>query len=196
MSSTTTSSGSPAFRTDPALSELLVTRSFDAMVWLRSQGGRFTPNYRHQSAVVDGKRHFFGRMPMWMVGGGPGLVQDLTANTAMKKGVEIFYETRAVSLDYEGDSGYVASRPTGPGRHEASSAQGCVVLACGGFEANPEWRTRYIGPGWDVAKVRGTRFNVGDGLQAWRSTSAPVRSATGRAGMPCPGSAMHPSSAT
>ena len=40
-----------------------------------------------------------------------------------------------------------------------------VVLACGGFEANPEMRTRYLGPGWELAKVRGTRFNQGDGLK-------------------------------
>ncbi len=40
-----------------------------------------------------------------------------------------------------------------------------VVLACGGFEANPEWRTRYLGPGWELAKVRGTRFNLGEGLK-------------------------------
>jgi len=40
-----------------------------------------------------------------------------------------------------------------------------VVLACGGFEANPEWRTRYLGPDWELARVRGTRHNTGDGLQ-------------------------------
>jgi hypothetical protein len=40
-----------------------------------------------------------------------------------------------------------------------------VVLACGGFEANPKWRACYLGPGWELAKVRGTRFNVGDGLR-------------------------------
>jgi tricarballylate dehydrogenase len=40
-----------------------------------------------------------------------------------------------------------------------------VVLASGGFEANREWRTRYLGPGWDLAKVRGTRYNTGDGIQ-------------------------------
>jgi tricarballylate dehydrogenase len=40
-----------------------------------------------------------------------------------------------------------------------------VVLACGGFESDVAWRTRYLGPGWDLAKVRGTRFNTGDGLQ-------------------------------
>jgi tricarballylate dehydrogenase len=37
-----------------------------------------------------------------------------------------------------------------------------VVLAAGGFQANPEWRARYLGPGWELAKVRGTRFNTGD----------------------------------
>ena len=35
----------------------------------------------------------------------------------------------------------------------------------GGFEANAEWRTRYLGPDWDLAKVRGTRFNTGDGIR-------------------------------
>jgi tricarballylate dehydrogenase len=40
-----------------------------------------------------------------------------------------------------------------------------VVLASGGFEANPEWRTRYLGPGWELAHVRGTRHNTGDGIR-------------------------------
>jgi tricarballylate dehydrogenase len=40
-----------------------------------------------------------------------------------------------------------------------------VVLAAGGFQANPEWRARYLGPGWELAKVRGTRFNTGDVIQ-------------------------------
>ena len=39
------------------------------------------------------------------------------------------------------------------------------MLASGGFESNPEWRTRYLGPGWELAKVRGTRFNTGDGIR-------------------------------
>jgi len=41
------------------------------------------------------------------------------------------------------------------------------VLACGGFEPTREWRTRYLGPGWDWAKVRGTRFNPAR-ASAWR----------------------------
>ena len=40
-----------------------------------------------------------------------------------------------------------------------------MVLACGGFEANAEWRARYLGAPWDHAKVRGTAHNQGDGLR-------------------------------
>ena len=41
----------------------------------------------------------------------------------------------------------------------------CVVLAAGGFQANTEMRTRYLGPSWELAKIRGTRFNTGDGIR-------------------------------
>ncbi|MBI4191088.1 MAG: FAD-dependent tricarballylate dehydrogenase TcuA [Betaproteobacteria bacterium] len=151
-----------SFRTDPELSEVLITQSLEAMVWLRSQGARFVPNYRHQSAVVAGKRRFFGRMPLWASGGGPGLVQSLT-DTAVKYSIEIFYETRAVSLIYDGERvlGVNAKSRGKPVEFHARA----VVLACGGFEANPEWRARYLGPGWELAKVRGTRFNMGEGLR-------------------------------
>ncbi|MGZ8155806.1 MAG: FAD-dependent tricarballylate dehydrogenase TcuA [Burkholderiales bacterium] len=151
-----------SFRTDPQLSELLITRSLDTMVWVRSQGAKFVPNYRHQSGIVNGKRKFFGRMPLWMHGGGPGLVQSLT-ETAEKKGVQIFYETRGVSLIYDGERVLgVNARSKGKPVEFRGKA---VILACGGFEANPEWRTRYLGPGWELAKVRGTRFNTGEGLK-------------------------------
>ena len=40
---------------------------------------------------------------------------------------------------------------------------GAVVLACGGFESNAEMRARYLGPNWDLAKVRGTKYNTGIG---------------------------------
>jgi tricarballylate dehydrogenase len=151
-----------SYRTDPNLSEALVTRSFETMVWLRSKGARFVPNYGRQSGVVGGRRKFFGRMPIEVSGGGPGLVQYLTQNAA-KSSIDIHYETRAVSLLYDGERvrGVRAKQRGKPVEFHGRS----VVLACGGFEANPEWRTRYLGPGWELAKVRGTRFNMGDGLR-------------------------------
>ena len=48
---------------------------------------------------------------------------------------------------------------------EGSVRADAVVLADGGFQANAEMRTKYLGPGWDLAKVRGTRFDTGDGIQ-------------------------------
>jgi tricarballylate dehydrogenase len=151
-----------SFRTDPDLSELLVNSSLETMAWLRSKGARFIPNWGRQSAVVNGKRRFFGNMPIEVSGGGAGLVQYLDA-AARKAGIEVFYDTRAVSLLYDGArvEGVRAQRLGKVAEFRARS----VVLACGGFEANPEWRTRYLGPGWELAKVRGTRFNVGDGLR-------------------------------
>jgi len=151
-----------SFRTDPALSELLVTRSLDVMAWLRGKGVRFVPNYGRQSALVDGKRKFFGRLPIEVSGGGAGLVQALDRATA-KAGIAVHYATRAVSLVYDGERiGGVRAKHDG---RVATFPARAVVLACGGFEANPEWRTRYLGPGWELAKVRGSRFNVGDGLR-------------------------------
>jgi len=49
------------------------------------------------------------------------------------------------------------------------------VLAAGGFQANAEMRARYLGPGWELAKVRGTRFNTGDVIRmALAIGAAPV----------------------
>jgi len=151
-----------SYRTDPDLSELLVNRSLDALAWLRSKGVRFNLNFGRQSGRVGGKRVFFGRMPIEASGGGAGLVQSLDA-AAKKAGIEVFYETRVSSLLYDGER-VLGVRARCEGKRTEFRAKS-VVLACGGFEANPEWRTRYLGPGWELAKVRGTRFNVGDGLR-------------------------------
>jgi tricarballylate dehydrogenase len=151
-----------SYRTDADLSEILVDRSLETMVWLRSKNVRFVPNYGRQSGMVNGKRKFFGNMPIEVSGGGAGLVQYLDA-AAKKAGIEVFYGTRATALLYDGEkvSGVRTQKRGKVAEFHAKS----VVLACGGFEANPEMRTRYLGPGWELAKVRGSRFNVGDGLR-------------------------------
>ncbi|MCL6645349.1 MAG: FAD-dependent tricarballylate dehydrogenase TcuA [Dehalococcoidia bacterium] len=149
-------------RADPDLVELLVTRSFDTFLWMRQKGVRFIPIYGRQAFKIEGRFKFWGGLTVEAVGGGPGLIKMLT-EAATKRGVEIRYATRALSLLYDGRRvNGVRVRHKGM---ESEIGANAVVLACGGFESNAEWRTRYLGPGWDLAKVRGTRYNNGDGIR-------------------------------
>lgn len=150
------------YRSDPDLAELLVKRSFETVCWLRSLGLRYVPKYGKQAYKVGGKFKFSGGVVVEVVGGGAGLVDSLY-KLADDRGVDVRYNARAIDLvsDDEGVHG-VRARIDGRTQIVRSAA---VILACGGFEANAEWRARYLGPGWDLAKVRGTRFNTGDGLR-------------------------------
>lgn len=150
------------YRTDPALCEALVTRSFETMLWLREKGVRFQPIYGRQAFKIDGKFKFWGGLTVESWGGGPGLVDQQTA-IAERLGIEIRYEARAVSLLYDGHAVTGVRVKHGGALHDLQAR--AVVVASGGFEANPEMRTRYLGPGWELAKVRGTRFNTGDGIR-------------------------------
>ena len=47
-------------RADPDLVELLVTRSFDTLNWMREKGIRFIPIYGRQAFKIDGKFKFWG----------------------------------------------------------------------------------------------------------------------------------------
>src|SRR5438477_3910166 len=148
-------------RADPDLVELLVTRSFETFCWLREKGVRFIPIYGRQAFKIDGKFKFWGGLTVEAVGGGPGLVNMLTA-AAKKRGIEIRYRTRAIDLMLSGDR-VEGVRARHDGRLTDLRANS-VVLASGGFQANTEWRTRYLGPGWELAKVRGTRCSAVDAI--------------------------------
>ena len=151
------------FRCDPDLTEVLVSRSLPTLEWMRTKAIRFSPTYQRQAFKVDGRYRFWGGLTVEVVGGGLGLVDTLSAS-AERAGVIFRYQARAVSLTQRAgqiDGVRVRSRD---GHTEVIPAD-AVVLASGGFQANAAWRTQYLGPGWDLAKVRGTRFNTGDGIQ-------------------------------
>lgn len=151
------------YRTDPMLSETLASRSYDTLRWMQGLGVRFNPIWGRQAYKVDGRFVFWGGLTVEAWGGGPGLVDSLHA-LAGEAGIRIAFETPMTGLIAD-DSGVTGVRVRHAGRTVEIAAR-AVVLACGGFESNTEWRTRYLGPGWDLAKVRGTRFNNGDGLRA------------------------------
>ncbi|MEW5423538.1 FAD-dependent tricarballylate dehydrogenase TcuA [Amorphus sp. 3PC139-8] len=148
---------------DEDLAHLLIDRSRPTMAWLRSHSIRFVPMFGRQSYLVDGKHHFYGGVNIEAVGGGAGLVEaELTR--AAKLGVEIRYGTAAVGLLQSEDRTVTGVRVRTKEGYASITAK-AIILACGGFESNPEMRVRYLGPGWDLCRVRGTRHNMGEGIK-------------------------------
>ena len=150
------------YRCDPELTEVLVKNSLSTIIWMRSKGVRFTAAWGRQAFNIGGRFKFWGGLTVEVVGGGPGLVESLT-NIARKNGVEVWYSARALDLLFD-DDGVKGVRAKRNGKTIEIKSK-VVVLAAGGFQADPEQRARYLGPGWELAKVRGTRFNTGDGIR-------------------------------
>lgn len=150
------------YRTHPDMAGLLVDRSRETMRWLRGQGVRFLPLYEWQFKLPDGRIKFSGGSAVECLGGGDGISASLFA-ACERKGIPIHYDTRVDRLlqNSAGITGVTTRRSRADVTYEARA----VVLACGGFEANAEMRARYLGPSWDLARVRGSRFNTGDGLR-------------------------------
>jgi tricarballylate dehydrogenase len=150
------------YRTDPDLCEILVTRSKATMRWMRDKGVRFMPIWGRQAYKIGGMFKFWGGLTVEAWGGGPGLVDQLT-KIARRNNVTIAYGARTLSLIAD-DEGIKGVRVKHDGKTVEVRAKG-VVLAAGGFQANTEMRTSYLGPLWELAKIRGTRFNTGDGIK-------------------------------
>ncbi len=151
------------YRADPELLACLVSNAFPTMCWLQEKGVRFTLATGRQAFRVGDRFRFYGNLVVEAVGGGPGLIEALF-RAAERDGAEVWYEARALRLltdDGRRVRGVLVQRE---GSYLEVGSRS-VVLACGGFEANPEMRARYLGPNWDLAKVRGTAFNQGDGIR-------------------------------
>jgi tricarballylate dehydrogenase len=149
-------------RTDPELAEILIGRSHETIRWVVDQGIVMEPAVSlsgikvgntikwSPGAVIRARQEGVGLSRMWF-------------ESAERRGIEIRYATTALRLtqDMRGHvTGVAVRQPSGL----VELAAKAVVLGCGGFESNPAWRARYLGRPWDHAKVRGTRYNTGDGL--------------------------------
>jgi tricarballylate dehydrogenase len=148
---------------EPQLAAGLVDDSYPTMRWLAALGMRWVLLYGRQAYRVDGLLRFWGGLIIEAIGGGQGL-SDQLFGLCEGRGVTVRYEMKALDLLQNGAGDVRGLRLRGPHGTEELEA-GAVVLAAGGFEANPEWRTRYLGAGWELAKVRGTRYNTGDGIR-------------------------------
>lgn len=153
-------------RADEALTSTLVQRSLETVRWMHGKGVGWELTV---GKLIDPEKIGEGQTYTLPPGGalrsndeGVGLVEDLYA-AVEREGIEVWYGAPVVDLVMNGSAceGVVVRRPDGD-----HVVRGAVVLASGGFESNPEMRQRWLGPGWDLVKVRGTRFNMGAPLEA------------------------------
>ncbi|HXH10469.1 MAG TPA: FAD-dependent tricarballylate dehydrogenase TcuA [Alphaproteobacteria bacterium] len=148
---------------DPELAQILVSQSHPTLLWLREKGVRFVLAFGRQAFKKDGKYHFWGGLLVESVGAGKGL-SDQQFEVAERLGAEIRYQTKGIRLIQDKQGKVCGVVVQGPEGFEEVYGK-TVVLASGGFEANAEMRTRYLGPGWELAKVRGVPYNTGDGIR-------------------------------
>jgi tricarballylate dehydrogenase len=154
-------------RSDPDLIRTLIDTSYDTAAWMQGYGVRW-------ELVVD-KLFDPTRLPpgtryaippggaMRATNEGIGLMYDLFA-AVEGAGIRVMYDAPAQELLMSGAT-CVGVRVRSQDRFVDVGGR-AVILASGGFESNPELRLRYLGTGWDLVKVRGTRFNTGTMLLA------------------------------
>jgi tricarballylate dehydrogenase len=94
------------------------------------------------------------------VGGGLAMVETLT-EACKASGVEFRFETTARSLICEDGEVIGLHTSSGPVSGDA------VILACGGFEGNPEMLARYVGAAAINLRpvARGGHYNKGEGIR-------------------------------
>jgi len=148
-------------KTDKRLTKQLVNDSYDVIYWLSKKGLKFVPIKGKQSFVVNGVTKYWGGLTLEVKNQGEGLVKSLT-NIVIKNGVEIKYEIAAKKIIKKNNK-IVGLKVLHKNKSKNILCKS-VVLACGGFEASSKMRTKYLGKGWEKAKVRGTKHNTGDGL--------------------------------
>jgi tricarballylate dehydrogenase len=147
----------------PELAELLVNESYPTVKWMQESGIHWEILY--SAAVPEGGRFQWhhGSSFIHSKDGGAGLV-EMWQRILESKGIEIRFETAAVSLLTDDSArvyGLVAQNSAGLTEIHCKG----VILGCGGFQANPAMRAQFLGSGWDLGKVRGSKYDTGDGIQ-------------------------------
>jgi tricarballylate dehydrogenase len=150
-------------RSDSELISVVINRSNEIVRWLRSLCVEL--DFMTSLAFKKGDKIYLpAGTPLHAKGAGEGLIK-YELNAAEKKGIPILYNTKVIKLLTNEKNAVVGVRvKRKDGISELYSK--AVILAAGGFQANVEMRTKYLGPEWALVKLRGSRYNTGEVLNA------------------------------
>jgi succinate dehydrogenase/fumarate reductase flavoprotein subunit len=146
--------------------------------WLRSLGGTtvpFQPPPVRLPAPFPSWAFFPAgrdiRYSLVKGAGRPGeALWDVLDAAIQTRGIEVRYETSAERLEIDPEGAVTGLRISGAPGEYTLTARGGVVLACGGFEADPALADAYLplGPSWPV----GHPGNTGAGLRMAQQAGA------------------------
>lgn len=138
-------------RADPELADFVIDRSTEAQMWLAQFGVEWKASRGTSNRAVEAEDR------------GRGIARAVRRAVA-ERSIPCLYEIEATSLVRKNGrvTGVVALRGDGTTVQFGAEA---VILASGGFSANPEMVRRYIGEGARHLVLRGSPYNTGDGLR-------------------------------
>jgi tricarballylate dehydrogenase len=142
---------------DPCYFRTLAENATATIGWLQTHGVEFITPIYYLSA---------GPARIQPVGGGSVIIEKLS-NAAKRAGVKVAYEStvkRLIMAEGRCVSGVVIQ--CGDGVTTTLNAD-AVILACGGFQGNPEMMRAHFGSGTETLRLisPGTRFDTGDGIR-------------------------------
>ena len=144
---------------DPHLIGTIADEAPKTLAWL----GRFGLRFEHLPL------YFLSQSTTRMapIGGGLALVDSLGARIDADAGIDVHYRTAARGLSLGDDGTVTGVNAVGPGNRGVRYAAPSVVLACGGFQGNPEMMSRYVGPQSQYVRPvsRGGHYNRGEGIR-------------------------------
>ncbi|HHV78375.1 MAG TPA: flavocytochrome c [Firmicutes bacterium] len=142
-------------RRDPVQTRLVADLGGETVDWLIAQGVKFSDKVTPVMGSPTPRAH--QALP-----NAAGLISALK-DSAEKKGVKIFMETRATKLIMSADGKVAGLEATDKSGKSIKFETPAVILATGGFGANPELLKKYI-PDMANAIYAGHPGTTGDGL--------------------------------
>ena len=148
-------------RMDPALAQTLVEQSNVAVHWMKDIGIRWELLKEH--AKVGNKRYFERGIAIHVAGGGVGQLEQWRRIAAEKK-IEIRFSSAVGAI--HGNMHRVEGVRVSTAASEYDLHARAVIACAGGFQASAEMRARYLGGNADLVKVRGSKHDTGEVLNA------------------------------
>ena len=143
------------YRADPALAEVVTGEAAETFEWLTAAGVSWEYRAPHPGYTA-------GRV--WL--DGAEMIDELVEVLEERDSVvDIHYRAEAREFVRDDDGSVTAVLAFVEGKRTRFDAE-AVVLAGGDYGSSTEKRTRYYGPGYGNMKVRGSRYNTGETIEA------------------------------